>query len=174
MTLKDLLVDHLTHTFEREAWQPPLGEAVDGPTASQAAWKPGPDRHSIWQIVRHVILWKQSLLDALDGQIRDFKALEALDWPDASGDDNAWHGDIARLRDISMEIKRRVAGLDDAGVVHPIPTYSGLRDQPIALRVMQAATHDIYHAGQIQYIRALQGAPQETSKSTAPAADIQP
>ena len=158
MTLKDLLVDHLTYTFEREAWQPPLGQAIEGLNASQAAWKPAPARHSIWQIVRHVILWKQSLLDALDGQVQDFKALEALDWLDASGDDKAWHDDIARLREISMEIKRRVTSLDDAGVSRAIPTFTGLRDRPLALRVMQAATHDIYHSGQIKYLRALQGA----------------
>jgi uncharacterized damage-inducible protein DinB len=158
MTLKDLLVDHLTYTFEREAWQPPLGEAIEGLNASQAAWKPASERHSIWQIIKHVILWKQSLLDAWDGKVQDFKAVEALDWPDASGDDKAWHDDIARLTEISMEIKRRVASLDDEGVAAAIPTFTGLRDRPLALRVMHAATHDIYHSGQIKYLRALQGA----------------
>jgi hypothetical protein len=64
-------------------------------TAQQAEWKPAPQRHSIWQIVRHV--------------------------------------------------------------TSAIPTFAGARDRPIALRVAQAATHDIYHAGQIKYIRALQG-----------------
>jgi uncharacterized damage-inducible protein DinB len=158
MTLKELLVNHLTYTFEREAWQPSLSESVEGLTAPQAAWKPAPERHSIWQIVRHIILWKQSLLDAWDGRAGDFKALEAQDWREASGDDQAWHADVRRLREVSTEIKRRIEALDETGVEQSIPTYAGLRDRPLAHRVMHAATHDSYHAGQIRYIRAMQGA----------------
>lgn len=163
MTLRDLVMNHLTYTFEKQAWQPPLSEAVLGLTARQAAWKPAPERHSIWQIVRHVILWKQSVLDTWDGRVPDFKALESLDWGDVAGTDDAWRADVTRLRDISMEIKQRVGALDEVGVARSMPSYAGLPDRPIALRVTQAATHDIYHAGQIRYIRALQGADRDTA-----------
>jgi DinB superfamily len=65
--LKDLLLTHLDYTFEKEAWQPSLAMAVRGLTAAQAAWRPGPNRHSIWQIVRHVTRWKQATLAAWRG-----------------------------------------------------------------------------------------------------------
>jgi uncharacterized damage-inducible protein DinB len=157
MTAKDLLLDHLDVTFERETWQPPLGMAVQGLTAAQAAWKPSPERHSIWQIVRHVILWKQGVLDAWDGKTRDEKELERQDWQEVSGNDEAWQADLWTLREITMQTKARVRALDDAALAAPIPTYAGYPDQALAVRLARMATHDIYHAGQIRYIRALQG-----------------
>ena len=132
--------------------------AVEGLTAAQAAWKPSPERHSIWQIVRHVILWKQGVLDAWDGKVQDEKELERQDWQEASGDDAAWQADLRSLRETTMQIKARVRTLDDAALAAPIPTYANYPDQTLSVRLARMATHDIYHAGQIRYIRALQGA----------------
>ncbi|MDR7518072.1 MAG: DinB family protein [Armatimonadota bacterium] len=158
MTVKELLLDHLTCTFETETWQPPLSMAVDGLTARQAAWKPSPERHSIWQIVRHVILWKQGVLDAWDDRVPDEGSLERADWQEVSGDDAAWQADVRMLHEVTRTFKERVHGLDDAGLGRMMPTYRGYPDQPIAIRIARMATHDIYHAGQIRYLRALQGA----------------
>lgn len=158
MTVKDLVLDHLTHTFEKEAWQPPLAMAIEGLTATQAAWKPAPERHAIWQIVRHVIHWKQSVLDALDGNIPDADELERTDWQQVSGDEAAWQADVGTLHAISQELKKRIQRADDSDLSQPIGTYKGVRAQPMAIRLERMATHDTYHAGQIRYIRALQGA----------------
>jgi hypothetical protein len=155
VTLKELVLDHLTYTFEREAWQPPLAAAIDGLTAQHAAWKPAPERHSIWQIVRHVILWKEALLDSWDGRVPDYRLLEDADWVDAAGDDAAWQRDVQRLHEVSRRIKERIQS--DADVSRLLPTVQGYPDQPMAVRAVRAATHDIYHSGQIRYIRALQG-----------------
>jgi hypothetical protein len=69
LTLKELVVDHVHTTLydEKVQWQPPLDGALRGLTAAAAAWKPAPARHSIWQIVRHLILWKRAVLQAWDG-----------------------------------------------------------------------------------------------------------
>ncbi len=64
---QDLLLNHLDDTFEKEAWQPSLAMAVQDLTAAQAAWRPGPTRHSVWQIVRHVRRWKRATLEAWQG-----------------------------------------------------------------------------------------------------------
>ncbi len=79
LTLKELVVDHVHTTLEPEdwQWQPSLKEALEGLTAAQAAWKPTPERHSIWQIVRHLILWKRGVLDAWNGNPPDGKQLHA-------------------------------------------------------------------------------------------------
>jgi hypothetical protein len=68
LTIQDLLVNQLEYTFEKEGWQPPLWLAVQGLTAEQAAWKPSPERHSIWQIVRHVVCWKRGVLQEWAGR----------------------------------------------------------------------------------------------------------
>jgi len=157
MTVKELLLDHLEVTFEKETWQPPLSMAMEGLNASQAAWKPSPARHSIWQIVRHVILWKRGVLDAWEVKVQDETRLERADWREVSGDDVAWQADARSLHEITEQIKRRAQALDEAALARPIATYTGYPDQPLAIRLMRMATHDIYHAGQIRYIRALQG-----------------
>jgi uncharacterized damage-inducible protein DinB len=157
MTVKELVLEHLAYTFEKEAWQPPLGKAIDGLNAQQAAWKPAPERHSIWQIVRHVTHWKKSVLQALDGKTLDYKDLERTDWREATGDDAAWDADVKALHEVTGALDERVRSSDDEGLAELMPTYVGLSSAPKASRLVRMATHDIYHSGQIRYIRALQG-----------------
>lgn len=59
MTAKDLLLYLLEHTYEREGAYPPLTTALAGLTAAQASWQPARERHSIWQIVRHMAQWRR-------------------------------------------------------------------------------------------------------------------
>ena len=164
LTLKDILVHHLEHTFEKEAWQPSLLLSLEGLSAVQASWKPSPERHSIWQIIRHVARWKQATLEAWDGTKPLYRAgygeteyareLERSDWQDVKGDERTWRADLEALRVVSMQLKRRVAAMDDHALLAP---FEG-EDMPIVLRLIRMATHDIYHAGQVRCLRALQGA----------------
>lgn len=158
MTLKDLVLDHLTYTFEKEAWQPSLALAIEGLTAPRAAWKPAPERHSIWQIVRHVTHWKQAVLDAWDGRTPDYEALERADWQEAASDEAAWQRDVAALHAVSRILRERVEASDDAALSASTATYLDVPGQAMAIRLARMATHDIYHAGQIRCLRALQGA----------------
>jgi uncharacterized damage-inducible protein DinB len=162
LTLKDLLLNHLEFTFEREAWQPSLLMAVEGLTAAQAAWKPGPNRHSIWQIVRHVTHWKQATLEAWNGTQPLFEGREITprfhevmrsDWQEIPGDEAAWQADLTALRAVSDEIKKKATSLDLETWGRPFPREDW---GPAVLRVLRLATHDIYHAGQIRYLRAMQ------------------
>jgi len=158
MTVQELVFDQLITTFEDGTWQAPLSKAVDGLNARQAAWKPQPERHSIWQIVRHVILWKRAVLEAWDGVSHHIAELQHADWGEASGTDAEWQADVRTLHAVSEELKERIRLSNDEILATPMPTYQGARDQIRAMRIVRTATHDIYHSGQIQYLRALQGA----------------
>ncbi len=96
LTMKDLLVKHLEYTFVK-GWQPPLWASVQGLTAEQAAWKPSPERHSIWMIVRHLLLWKRGVLNAWEGNLPDEGQLSASDWKEGSGTQAEWEADLAAL-----------------------------------------------------------------------------
>jgi hypothetical protein len=163
MTPKHLLFNHLDCTFEKEAWPPSLAMAVQGLTAAQAAWRPGPNRHSIWQIVRHVTHWKRATLNAWEGtqplssgrDVTDrFNEVMRTDWHDASGTDGDWEADVRALHDVSLAIRERARNAEAEDLLRPFP---GEDWGPAVLRVLRMATHDIYHAGQIRYLRALQG-----------------
>ncbi len=161
VTLGQLVADHVHTTLYDETvqWQPPLNGALRGLTAAEAAWKPAPARHSIWQIVRHLILWKRGVLQAWDGDPPDGHALGAADWHEISGSDADWERDRRTLLDISTEFLTRVQSLDDAALSRRITWYKGGVTQPLAMRIVRTTTHDIYHAGQIMYLRTLQGIP---------------
>ncbi|HEV2281317.1 MAG TPA: DinB family protein [bacterium] len=159
VSLKALVVNHIHTTLEDEEWQwqPPLRGALRGLTAAEAAWKPAPARHSIWQIVRHLTLWKRGVLDAWDGDPPDGRHLDAADWQDANGSEADWERDRRALLDISAQFLTRAEALDDAGLSRNIVWYKNGPAQPLAMRLVRTTTHDVYHAGQIMYVRALQG-----------------
>jgi uncharacterized damage-inducible protein DinB len=160
VTVKDLLSAQLEETFRKEGWYPPLATAVSGLTAEQAAWKPAPERHSIWQIVRHLIRWKRGVLQALAGEPPDFERITAEDWQDASGDQAAWEADVRDLHEIYAEFRSQLETLGDDGLQSAVLSYRQSSEPVVvARRLLSVLTHDAYHAGQIQYLRALQGIP---------------
>lgn len=173
IAMKELLLYHIEHTFEKEAMQTSLSLAVSGLTAAQAAWKPSADRHSIWQIVRHVIHWKEAQISALDGKPLDYDLWNRADWQEVVGDQRAWEADVERLATISREIQARVEAMDDESLAQGIKWYQqSLKPRSIAIRLLELATHDIYHTGQIQYVFALQEIPVEEFTMAASRNDI--
>lgn len=173
LTIKDLLLDHLQYTFEKDAWHPPLGMAVQGLTAEQAAWKPSPERHSIWQIVRHIIHWKRGVLQALDGDPPDYEPLDRTDWQGVSGDQTRWEADVRALNETYTEFRQKLETLGDDGLQQALLAYQqSAQPTVVGRRLLWVFTHDAYHAGQIQYLRALQGIPADRFFTAAVRGDV--
>ncbi len=143
-------------TFEKESWHVPLIAAVRGISAAQAAWRPAPERHSIWQIVEHLIFWKEHMLSRLRGAPRRPTGwAEGLDWkgvPEVA--DDAWEDAIRRLAQVQEALKVELARRSDDDLAVPLPGSS----YPL-FTIQTMAVHDAYHCGQICYLRALQGIP---------------
>ncbi len=152
--INHLVREVMAFTFEKEVGHPPVLDAVRSLTAVQAAWKPHPDRHSIWQIVRHLALWKQYTLEEWDGGQPDPKRYMGRDWGAPSGGEQAWDADLRQLTETFQALLGRAASLSDADLLEPMPRRP---DQSRALALLDLATHDAYHAGQIRHLRALQG-----------------
>jgi len=173
ITTRDLLIFHLDHTFEKESGQPSLAQAVAGLTSGQAAWKPSPARHSIWQITRHVAHWKKAFIAALDGHPVEYDGWNRRDWQEIAGAQQEWEREVAHLHAVSGEVRARLDGFDDEGLSRSIKWYTHSRfPRPIATRFLTLATHDIYHAGQIQYLFALQEMPVEELAAAASRNDV--
>lgn len=171
--MKELLLYHIEHTFEKEAMQTSLSLAVSGLTAAQAVWKPSADRHSIWQIVRHIILWKEAAVSALDGSPLDYDERNRMDWLEIGRDQRDWESDVERMREVSQRLRARLEAMDEEGLTQEIKWYKQSRSpRPITIRLLDIATHDIYHAGQIQYVFALQEIPVEELAMAASRNDI--
>ncbi len=158
MTVKEVLIYLLEYAYEKkDGAYPPLTTALVGLTAEQASWKPAPERHSIWQIVRHMTHWIEAGLDALAGRPQVYGELERSDWGAASGNEQEWQADLARLHRHYRRFKEQLQAMSEDDLAGMLEPYRGISRYPAAIRFIKTATHDTYHIGQIRYLRALQG-----------------
>jgi uncharacterized damage-inducible protein DinB len=140
--------------YERRAWHGPnLRGAIRGLTARQAAWRPGPGRHSIWEIVVHCAYWKYAVRRRILGAKRGTFPRQGSNWPTQPhpGDDPAWRQDVALLADMHRQLRAAVAGLGPREL-DTVPRGSRVSTRAIVAGV---AMHDVYHAGQIQLLKRL-------------------
>ena len=148
---RDLLLDAMDEAFDRKSWHGPnLRGALRGVTAEQAAWRPGPERHNIWEVAVHAAYWKYVARRRLTGEKRGGFPLRGSNWfhrPEKTSE-QAWPGDLALLVDEHRKLRETVAALPPA-VLRGEPRGAKLR------LIRGVATHDVYHAGQIQLLKRL-------------------
>jgi len=142
-----LLLDNLDEAFDRKSWHGPnLRNAIRGVTAAQAAWRPGPGRHNIWELTLHAAYWKYVVRRKLSGAKRGAFVLKGSNFfsrPAGEPRESAWKADIAILESEHRSLRAVVSTLGSAS--------------PQTLHLIRgAAAHDLYHAGQIRLLRRLQ------------------
>jgi hypothetical protein len=58
-----LLLQAYDQGYDHKSWHGPvLRGTLRGVTAEQAAWRPAPGRHNIWELAVHAAYWKYSIL----------------------------------------------------------------------------------------------------------------
>lgn len=149
-----LLLQNLDEGYRTAAWHGPnLRGALRGITAREAAWRPRPGRHSIWEIAVHAAYWKYAVRRRLTGEKRGSFAISGSNWfpPPDRATDEAWKADLALLEREHRLLRKAVTALAPARLLE---RSKGSRQQNARL-VMGIAAHDVYHAGQIQLLKAL-------------------
>jgi len=147
----ELLLAGLDEAFDKKSWHGPnLRGSIRGVTAVQAAWRPGPERHNIWELTVHCAYWKYVVRRKLTGEKRGSFALAGSNYfkrPEELNE-RAWKSDIALLENEHRNLRGVVAAL-------------GLGKKPgwMLHLIRGAASHDVYHAGQIRLLRRLGPAP---------------
>lgn len=151
---KALFLRQVDEAFNKKAWHGPnLRGAVRRVTAEQAGWRPGPGRHNIAEIVVHCAYWKYAVRRRIRGDKRGSFPLEGSNWFDLpqSITERQWREYLALL-DGQHEALREA--IEQAGAGQFAATAPSGANTPAA-RVYGIAMHDVYHAGQIQTIKAL-------------------
>ena len=148
------LLSILDQAYNRKSWHGTnLRGSVRGLTPLQAGWRPSPGRHNIHELVAHAAYWKYAVANRLARGRRGSFALKGSNWFErkatATGD---WPGDVALMDRMHRELRDVVAGIDEGELERALPKSA---TTPFAL-ISGAAAHDLYHAGQIQLIKALQ------------------
>ena len=149
MTGRELAVKWWDEAWNEGLWAASWAKSLEGLTPEQAAWRPpaapgagvGP-RHSIWQIVEHMVFWRETGLGRLEGGGSPTKEeLAAKNFPEPREvTAAAWEASRRRL----LQTQEKIA--------------SSLRTRgEEADRLMWFVPHDSYHFGQINYLRAMLG-----------------
>jgi hypothetical protein len=149
------LVAILDAAYDRRSWHGTnLRGSLRGITVRQAAWRPSPGRHNIWELVVHAAYWKYTALRRMTNSKRGSFPLKGSNWFARGGDPNetAWRDDVALLDRTHRSLREEVAKLSKRMLGF---TPRGSKVSNFAL-LSGVAAHDFYHAGQIQLLKRLQ------------------
>jgi len=146
--LSDPLLSQIIDSgYDRKAWHGPnLRQSLRGVSAEDAAWRPAPGRHNIWEIAVHAAYWKYTVRRRLRGDPRGSFACKGSNWfvrPSslALNKEHAWLEDKRLLEQEHQKLREAIAQARS----HRIPLE----------HIYGVAFHDIYHAGQIRLLRRL-------------------
>jgi uncharacterized damage-inducible protein DinB len=122
----------------------------------QAAWRPNPRRHNIWETVVHAAYWKYAASRRFTGGARGSFPLKGSNWfkrPQVRTE-QAWKADVELLDEMHRVLRETVAYLSTKDLTRTPP---GKKVSNFAL-LSGIAAHDLYHAGQIQLLKKLYSA----------------
>ena len=143
----------LMEGYGQGAWHgPDLKAALAGVTSPMAFWRPAAGRHNIAEIALHHAYYARSVRSQLSGDAAEAFLLPGEDWFELTGEDVvAWRTALATVDSEQRRLGELVAGIAAGRVASP------LADADRFNLVLGITCHAVYHAGQIQLIRRLQG-----------------
>jgi len=144
---RDQLVRWWDEAFSEGVWWAPWRLALEGLTAEEAAWQPAAERHSIWQLVNHLIFWHDYFAHRIEeGQPFAEQEVARLNWKPVPDPTEAFW---SATRERFAESHARVRALLADPRTPPPPTSQ--------LDLRYLLFHDSYHIGQVMYVGALLG-----------------
>jgi len=132
------------YSYRHDDWVTPMEEAVAGIDAETATRKLKADTRSIWEIVLHLAVWNENIIERIRTKSKA-KPAEG-NWPKLPEiqDEAAWEQAKGRLRN-SLESVQSM--LRDSSL-------SEINDGPYGLAdLLCRFTHNGYHIGQITVLR---------------------
>jgi hypothetical protein len=149
-----LLLEVYDQAYAAPAWHgTPLKGTLRGVSARAALWRPGPKRHCIWDLVLHAAYWKWIVRRRLLRDPDMSFPREGHNWiaPPHPANDPAWKRDRALLDEQHRLLRRVITGLH----LKDLGRRGWHSRWPLKAEVYGIASHDLYHAGQIQILKRL-------------------
>jgi hypothetical protein len=152
-----LLLELIDSAYDRRSWHGTnLRGSIRGLSLEAVRWRPQAGRHNIWEIMVHAAYWKFCVRRQVTGD-RDLRfARRGSDWFELPDPPEAAHfrADLALLRSEHLALRRSVAEFPPSRLGKTPPGLKWRYEQYI----QGIASHDLYHAGQIQLLKRLQRA----------------
>ena len=142
--------------YDHVSWHGPnLRGSLRGIAPRQAAWRPAPGRHNIWELIVHAAYWKYAAWRRLTGARRGSFPLAGSNWLTRPQETTprALRADLDLLDEMHRTLRSAAAALAPPDLDRP----SAQRGVTRRALLTGVAAHDLYHAGQIQLLKRLQG-----------------
>jgi hypothetical protein len=142
-----LVLALIDEAYEKKTWHGPnLRQSIKGITARQAASRPGPGRHNIWELALHAAYWKYAVRRRIEGGKRGSFVLKGSNFftrPEKGKlNEAAWTADKKLLEQEHRAMRATIANVLRAP-----------RSAKFMKQLYGVAFHDVYHAGQIRLLR---------------------
>ena len=149
-----LLLELIDQSYNKKSWHGTnLRGSIRGLTVREALWRPSPDRHNVWEIVVHCAYWKYAVRRRIMGEKRGSFPLKGNNWFRRTGNltETQWRSDVQLMEECHRSLREVVTKLH-AEDLKLIPRGSTVENAMILTGI---ASHDVYHAGQIQILKRL-------------------
>jgi uncharacterized damage-inducible protein DinB len=151
----DRIIDELRREHAGEPWHgPSLRQILDGVTAAQAASRPLPGGHTIWELVLHITAWKNEVRRRLAGAAAADPP--EGDWPQVGETSvERWRQALGALERAQTELVADIRRLPQERLSEPIndPRAPGGKGVSYYVLLHGIVQHDAYHAGQIAILK---------------------
>lgn len=156
MNETDRIREELQRSFNGDPWHgESLLRILQGVTAGQAAARPIPGAHTIWELVVHIAAWTGEVARRLEGGV-PWIPPEA-DWPEVKDPgEAAWESVLAGLHQAHEHLMEAIGRFPEERLDEIV---GGARDAPLGAGVSWhvvlhgVAQHNAYHAGQVALLR---------------------
>ncbi len=141
--------DQLRRAFQGPAWHgQSLKELLAGIQPGEAAAKPIPGAHSIWEIVLHITAWNVAVWRRLQGDPAELAPEE--DWPPV-GDtgDLSWREALSLLEVAHKRLWDELDEFEDDRLKEDVPGNS----YSVYFMLHGLIQHNLYHAGQVALLK---------------------
>jgi|GEM_PF-1056952 len=152
--LSAVLIHLIDQAYSKGAWHGPnLKGSLRGIDAETAIWRPGRGRHSIYELVYHAAYWKYIIWRKLTNSIEAGFELKGSNWfkSPAAADKKGWLYAKKLLDRYHKLARQTILDLPESMLFEQAPNSK----YPYYVLICGMASHDLYHAGQIQLLKRI-------------------
>lgn len=148
-----LLIQQFKDTLYGEPW---FGQSVyallDQVNERYAYEQPNNNSHSLVELVYHMYTWADFTLGRIrQEKIADMGAFEKLDWRKIDQNTHSWNEGLAKFKAVNNELLALLDTKDDNWLKEKVE----YREYDFAYLLNGLIQHNIYHAGQVAYVKKL-------------------
>ncbi|MFX1283399.1 MAG: DinB family protein [Promethearchaeota archaeon] len=152
--MNDTLVKVIINGLHGENTHLKPQKAMEGLTPASARNKPDKEFHSCWDILHHIVVWQEGILQAIKGEKVDWKDIgRSHNWPtnELLTDDSNFSNLLNKFENGLNKAEELAKTID---LNKPMPAWGGA---PVIQAFIVLLQHNSYHLGQIVAVRKMLG-----------------